>query len=589
MTFYVDLATPEGKDAIAHRFDIAIIGGGAVGLTLVRELSGKGMSIALIESGGLKETPQIEELNAVEVSESLQGSAFQKARGDWHGPQTKLWTSNRQPYGVRCRVLGGSTTAWAGKIAPFDPVDYKQRPWVSDSGWPFGPEEMTPYLARAARYLDLGPLVQGASFWKAASRQAPIELSRLQHFGAFFWQVARSRYDSTDVVRFGPDFLRENHDGVTVVLNATAASVKLHEGSASDIRVLSSFDGQDCGLVKANRVILAAGAIENARLLLLSHDPADSSPVNAPFGQNAIGRYLIDHPSIKVGEFSLEGRDNAATILGFYPMQQNYQAYMYICGLALRPETQQEGRFPNMAAFTTLTLSNDDPLRALKRLLKRQNRSRLTDLITVVRNCRFVITSVGRKLVFNPRIPQFLQRYIADIAVLLNANMVAREYIGGGRGRQLERVTLSVISEQFPDPRNRIILSQNTDRLGLRLARIHWEIPTSLRQDILKFSHLLKGDLERAGIMGFRLTPELESGDISELFIHDMAHTSGTTRMGTDPTTSVVDPFLQVHGADRLYVAGASVFPTSGHANPTLVIMALAIRLADKIKQEVIN
>jgi choline dehydrogenase-like flavoprotein len=66
--------------------------------------------------------------------------------------------------------------------------------------------------------------------------------------------------------------------------------------------------------------------------------------------------------------------------------------------------------------------------------------------------------------------------------------------------------------------------------------------------------------------------------------IIDMGHIIGTTRMSNDPRLGVVNSDCQVHGVMGLYVAGASVFPTSGHANPTLMILSLAIRLADKIK-----
>ena len=64
----------------------------------------------------------------------------------------------------------------------------------------------------------------------------------------------------------------------------------------------------------------------------------------------------------------------------------------------------------------------------------------------------------------------------------------------------------------------------------------------------------------------------------------DTGHTAGTTRMSDDPKMGVVDSHCKVHGVAGLYVAGGSVFPTSGHANPTLMIVALAIRLADQIK-----
>lgn len=108
-----------------------------------------------------------------------------------------------------------------------------------------------------------------------------------------------------------------------------------------------------------------------------------------------------------------------------------------------------------------------------------------------------------------------------------------------------------------------------------------------MRHSVLRFSQLLKQDLSAAGI-GFEFAPELATGDTTKLVLHDMAHTAGTTRMGMNPATSVVDDTCQVHGIRGLYVAGASVFPTSGHANPTMVIMALAIRLADHLKTRVV-
>lgn len=64
----------------------------------------------------------------------------------------------------------------------------------------------------------------------------------------------------------------------------------------------------------------------------------------------------------------------------------------------------------------------------------------------------------------------------------------------------------------------------------------------------------------------------------------DVAHPTGTTRMSHDPATGVVDGNGQVHGVDGLYMAGASVFPTAGHCNPTQMIVALAVRLADHLR-----
>jgi len=63
----------------------------------------------------------------------------------------------------------------------------------------------------------------------------------------------------------------------------------------------------------------------------------------------------------------------------------------------------------------------------------------------------------------------------------------------------------------------------------------------------------------------------------------DASHHLGTTRMSPHPTTGVVDLQGKVHGIDNLYIAGSSIFPTAGHANPTFTIAAMALRLVDHL------
>ena len=61
-------------------------------------------------------------------------------------------------------------------------------------------------------------------------------------------------------------------------------------------------------------------------------------------------------------------------------------------------------------------------------------------------------------------------------------------------------------------------------------------------------------------------------------------HHMGALRMSAAPCDGIVDPNCKVHTVDNLFIAGSSVFPTSGHANPTLALVALALRLADHLK-----
>jgi choline dehydrogenase-like flavoprotein len=176
---------------------------------------------------------------------------------------------------------------------------------------------------------------------------------------------------------------------------------------------------------------------------------------------------------------------------------------------------------------------------------------------------------------------------VADLAIRIDANFVARDYQAKGRSRKLEKVTLRVICEQPPSIANHITLSNKRDRLGMRIPEAYWSVDDETRLSISDFSQYLKSEFDRVGISGLTLNPDINASKGRNLKIVDMGHSAGTTRMGHTPATSVVDPNCQVHGVEGLYVSGSSVFPTSGHANPTLMIVAFSIRLADHIKQKI--
>ncbi len=92
---------------------------------------------------------------------------------------------------------------------------------------------------------------------------------------------------------------------------------------------------------------------------------------------------------------------------------------------------------------------------------------------------------------------------------------------------------------------------------------------------------MFRSIVERAGIHTFWSSVTEDADDVEIL---DMKHPSGTTRMSASPRTGVVDANCRVHGVENLYIAGSSVFPTVGHANPTLTIVALAARLAHHLR-----
>jgi choline dehydrogenase-like flavoprotein len=142
---------------------------------------------------------------------------------------------------------------------------------------------------------------------------------------------------------------------------------------------------------------------------------------------------------------------------------------------------------------------------------------------------------------------------------------------------------LSIVnySEQEPNIASRVYLDNEKDKLGMPKLVLDWKLSDRSFNSSLHLMHLLDEHFRRyeAGHI------EQDLSEIKELPYTDASHHLGTTRMSADANTGVVDANCQVHGIKNLYVAGSSVFPTAGHANPTLTIAAMSLRLADHLKK----
>ena len=132
--------------------------------------------------------------------------------------------------------------------------------------------------------------------------------------------------------------------------------------------------------------------------------------------------------------------------------------------------------------------------------------------------------------------------------------------------------------EQAPDPANRVMLGLERDPLGARRLELHWRWSESDHKQVLRSRSRIGRESVRSGLGTFELVD-------AEPKHPDSSHHIGTTRMHHDPRFGVVDANCRVHGVAYLFVAGSSVFPTGGFANPTLTIVALAARLAEHIKK----
>jgi choline dehydrogenase-like flavoprotein/nucleoside-diphosphate-sugar epimerase len=516
--------------------DLCIIGSGPAGLSIARAFGNTGVRVLVLESGRSIEDAGINRLGEIEN----------------HGYPRELDQTR-----VRNRIFGGSTQTWKGRCTAFSAADFAVRDWVPNSGWPIGTAEVEKYLDQAADYLELGPNVYDERLFDVLGVRRPPDLDR-RTLDTFFWQFSknlefpygRAPYAPLQV---GQQFLRAPPGNVRVLVNATVTHLNTdQEGKRLTSLEVSSIEGRRM-TVTSRATVLCAGGIENARLLLVSNRVQATGVGNA---HDNVGRYLMDHLRVEVGEFAPDEVDAVQDRFEFYRVKGKSGNRAYLPGVALSTAVQSEEQLLHCSAWVEqMGAGDDDPWPAARALLRRDNDQRLRDLRVVLGQPRFVTRGMYRSVV-------------------------------GKRGFRHKggRLALICMCEQIPDRESRVVLAPSRDALGLPLSDVRWKVSDRELQTLVRTAELVAGAFQRAGLPAVHLFDWVRQREFGGSPVIDVAHPTGTTRMSSDPHDGVVDPDCKVHGVEGLYVAGSSVFPTAGHANPTLMIVALALRLADHLK-----
>ena len=541
--------------------DVCIVGAGPAGLTLARELRGSGLRTLVVEGGGL------------EPEEDSQSLADGELSGDPFRPLIA----------ARARRLGGTSWLWDTRWsrqdvgfrgAPLDPIDFAERDWVPDSGWPFDRAALEPYYRRAHDAAGMGRYDYSPAGWASAEcPELPLEGDALE----------------SSVWLFGPQRVfagahraeLEAAVDVTVMLHANVVRLETTDDASAVARVHAVCLPDRRLSIRAATVILATGGMEATRLLLLSDG---ASPGGLGNRHDLLGRYFMEHQMIRAGILTPTSR-SIFDRLGLYD-ERHVDGTPVMGQLHLTEAAMRRERLLNMvAAFLPIPLPrrfqriNWNAVDAFGRLAGSLRRGRLPErplatLVEAARGGDFVAARLLQKLS-----GRRLFRYWGDMP----PNFVD----GGGWSRQDEKPrrygTLDVIvhAEQAPNRENRITLSERRDRLGTRMAHLHWEWRPIDIDSGSRMQELLQRELARSGIG--RLEISRVDGR-PELFNSGLHHHMGTTRMHADPRKGVVDAECRVHGVSNLFVAASSVFPTGGYINPTLTVLALALRIADRVK-----
>lgn len=514
--------------------EVCIVGAGAAGVVLARDLMHAGRDVCLLEGGGM----------------------------DFEDATQSLFAGNNigmEYYDLdhaRLRFFGGTTNIWGGRNIPLDAIDFEKRDWVPHSGWPIGLDDLLPYYRIAHAALELGEFDYEASNWQKLGLQ-PIDFDP-NAINTRFWRFddLAERFNS----RRSADLIKS--DKVQLVLHANAVALRAAD-NASCITHLdaTTLKGQKLQ-VNAQHFVLACGAIENARLLLVSNHVETDGIGNQG---DQVGRYFMEHPHGRVAH--IETTDPAA-FWALYRKRYPATDVPVAPALVMPPALQQRLGVLNSAATFKLQKDPSKGATVSKRVYLNLKHS-------------LSPSKSGRRLWQTWRGSQdWLQRHVSMRLLRL--------------GVKLNRMGLYVMAraEQAPNPLSRVRLSNQRDALGYQRADLDWRLCDLDKQTMLQFGKTLEREFHRLGLGKVSTSDWLQDGTPqwpvdASVGNHPIGgyHHMGTTRMSDSFKTGVVDANCSVHGYHNLHIAGSSVFTTGGWANPTLTLLALTHRLGEHLNR----
>lgn len=512
-------------DASTVTTDVCIVGAGPAGIAMALELQGSGVRVLLLEAGGRTEAKDEQRM----------------ARGESVGlPYFPLDKA-------RIRAFAGSSNhwrEWSGMRArPFDPLDFEARPDVGRDGWPLDRATLDPHYRRAQELCDLGPFDYRTDTW-SDDAAAPLDLDGDVAETVTFQVAALGAFPA----RWSAI---EADEDTTLLLHAHVVEIVTDgDGGRTEHLDVSAGPGHRFS-VQATVFVLACGGLENPRLMLASRSSRDHGVGNE---RDVVGRYFMEHPHVNTGVV--------------VPLAGPIDTGLY------------ERRITDGTDTISMVKLTDDVLR---------REGLLTSAWSLVPTSSAKVSPTGQALVglkesvsHRSVLPGTVGRLRSLLGDPRAAVDVAAQVVGLRRKAPNDLVQLSMMSEQVPNPSSRVMLSERRDRFGSPLTKLDWRLSDLDHHTIARTQTLLGDAFEAAGIG--RIEQRYQEGDHPPI-MNGGYHMMGATRMHENPAKGVVDPDCRVHGVENLYVTGMSVFPTAGFANPTLTVVALAVRLAAHLRK----
>jgi choline dehydrogenase-like flavoprotein len=497
---------PEAK----LEFDLCIVGAGAAGITIAREFSNTNLRVCLLESGGLRFDTAVNRLSEIDDVGRLPGEEG----------------SNR------LRYFGGTTNHWGGHCVPLEPDDFEEQDWIPYSGWPYDYNELRPYYIRAHDVLGLGK-------FEYVPEKIGSELGfELFPFDKKTVATTVSRYNR---VRFGTRY-GDEIDGaknIKVILYSDVSEIVLADSTANNVvNVLAQTIASNQFYVGAKYFVIACGAIENARLLLMSNRQRRAGIGNH---SDLVGRFFQEHLSYSSGSIAPNITNPK---LRFYLREWPYGDIGVRAHIAVPSDRIRELQIPKYRAEIVL-VSVSSAYRHAKAI---KHNVSLADVLALMSD-PIGLGTVARCKSNAPPTGYLLINHV----------------------------------EQTPNPDSRVMLSAKKDPLNRPQPQLKWKLSPLDQEGVIRAQRLIAHEVGRSGFGRM----QIEMGEGGDDFLEKAVgpgHQMGTTRMDNDPARGVTDGNAKVHFTSNLHVAGSSLFPRVGWANPTLTIVATSIRLADYLK-----
>ncbi|MEO7028876.1 MAG: GMC family oxidoreductase [Acidobacteriaceae bacterium] len=523
----IDLEQHEARTE-PFRAQVCIIGAGVAGNSLAHRLAAAGIRVALLEAGGRAHEDRSQSIYNARM-------ARLKHNGTHEG---------------RFRLLGGSSTRWGGQLLPYTAEVMRPSPSMPSHGWPIGIDQIEPYYPDAQRLLDADDLPFDAKpFLTAFHRPLPPLLDELPELRARFSKCAPFSRRNVGTT-LGKEL--EQGSAATLYLHANLTELLL---SPNGDRVVAALVRNYAGTkfrFEADHFVVACGTIETSRLLLASRsvDPAGVGNTH-----DQVGRYFHDHISLPAAK--LTGPARKLFLESFGPFLHRRTAHTVKFEAA--PQLRERLGLLAVMAHIIIDEPEDSGVGVARSLLRSIQRRDMKE-------------AIFREL---PKVP----RASIDLARLAyTAKYKQRRHASTGAA-----VMLCLDSEQLPLADTRIRLDDDLDPLGMRKTVVDWTVSEPDLKTLRTFAAHLRERFTALSMEGINWRPEIfdESAEITG--ITDTFHPMGGCRMGTDPRASVVDGDLTVHGIANLSIASAAVYPAGGSSNPSFTIIALALRLADRL------